>query len=75
MLSQDGYIEKLIEKYNMSDCRTLETPLDIISKPSNIDSPERGGKEYEEMQSCDYRGIEGCRMFKLPGVDYQTRYC
>ena len=34
-----------------------------------------GGKEYKELQSCDYRGTVGCRMLKLLGVDKQTRYC
>ena len=60
MLSQETYIEKLIEKYKMSDCRTLETPLDVSSKLSKLDSSEIGSKEYQEMQSRGYRGIVGC---------------
>ena len=53
MLSQEAYIEKLIEKYKMSDCRTLETPPDVNSKLSKLDSQEIGSKVYQEMQSCD----------------------
>ena len=60
-ISQEAYIEKLIEQYKMSDCRTLETPLDDNSNLSKFDSPETGSKEYQELQSCDYyRGIVGC---------------
>ena len=46
MLSQEFYIEKLIEKYKMSDSMTLETPLDVCSKLSKLDSPKIGSKEY-----------------------------
>ena len=53
MLSQDASIEKLIEKYRMSDFRTLEAPLDVSSKISKLDSPRMGSKEYQDMQSCD----------------------
>ena len=53
MLRQETYIEKLIEKYKMSDCRTLEPHLDVSSKLSEVDSPETGIEEHLEMQSCD----------------------
>ena len=44
----------------MSDCRTLETPLDVNSKLSSFDSSEIGSKEYQELPSFDYyRGIVG----------------
>ena len=33
----------------MSDCRTLEKPLENSSKLSKLDSPEIGSKEYQEM--------------------------
>ena len=38
----------------------MKTPLDVSSKLSKLDSPEIGSKEYQEMQSGDYREIEGC---------------
>ena len=44
----------------MSDGRTLETPLDVSSKLSKLESPNIGSKEYQELQSCDYKGIVGC---------------
>ena len=49
MLCQETFIEKLIEKYKMSECKTLEKPLEVSSKLSKLDSPEIGGKEYQEM--------------------------
>ena len=60
MLSQEAYTEKLIEKYKMGDCRTLEAPLDVSSTISQLESPKIGSKEYKDMQSCDYTGIVGC---------------
>ena len=60
MLIQEAYIEKLIEKYKLSDSRKLETCLDVSSKLSKSDSPDVGSKEFHEMQYCDDRGIVGC---------------
>ena len=60
MLSQEEYVEKLLEKFNMSESKTLETPLDVSLKLSNLDSPEIGSNEHREMQSCGYRDIVGC---------------
>ena len=60
MLRQEAYIEELIEKYKMSDSRTLKTPLDVSSKLPKLDSPKIGSKEYQFVQSCDYRGKVGC---------------
>ena len=60
MLSQEAYVEKLLEKFNMSESKTLETPLDVSLKLSKLDSPEIGSNEHREMQSCDYRRIVGC---------------
>ena len=59
-LSQETYVEKLLEKFNMSESKTLETPIDVSVKLSKLDSPEIGSNERREMQSCDYRGIVGC---------------
>ena len=59
MLSQEAYMEKLLEKFNMSESKTLETPLDVSLKMTKLDSPEIGSNEHREMQSCNYRGIEG----------------
>ena len=63
--SQEAYVEKLLEKFNMSESKTLETPLDVSLKLSKLDSPEIGTNEHREMemQSCDYRGVVGCLIY------------
>ena len=60
MRSQEAYADKLLEKFNMSGSKTLETPLDVSLKLSKLDSPELGSIEHREMQSCDHRGIVAC---------------
>ena len=44
----------------MSESKPLKTPLDVSLKLSQLNSPEKGGNEHKEKQSCDYRGIVGC---------------
>ena len=63
MLSQEAYVEKLLEKFNMSESKTLETPLDVSLKLSKLDSPEIGSNEHREMQSCGYRVRLGCLIY------------
>ena len=60
ILSQEAFMEKIIEKNKMSDGRTLETPLDVSSKLSKLEPPNIGSKEYQELQSCDYKEIVRC---------------
>ena len=60
MLNQEAYIGKLIEKYKMSDCTTLEPTLDVSSNLSKLDSPETGRKEYHDIKTFVFRGIKGC---------------
>ena len=57
MLSPETYVEKLLENFNTSESKPLETPLENSLKLSNLGSPEIGSNEHREMQSCDYRGI------------------
>ena len=59
-LSEEAYLEKLLEKFNMSESKTLETTLDVSLKLSKLDSPEIGSNEHSETQSFDYSGIVGC---------------
>ena len=61
--SQEDNVEKLLEKFIMSESKTLETPLDVNLKLSKLESPEIGCNEHREMQSCDYRVIVGCLIY------------
>ena len=49
-LSQEAYVEKLLERFKISESKTLETPLDVSLKLSKLDSPEIGINEHREMQ-------------------------
>ena len=60
MLSQETNVEKVLEKLNMSESKTLETPLDVSLKLSKLGSPEIGSNELRKMQSCEYMGTVGC---------------
>ena len=59
-IKPETYVEKVPEKFNMSESKILETPLDVSLKLSKIDSPERSRHEHREMQRNYYRGIVGC---------------
>ena len=48
MLSREAYVEKLLEKFNMSESKTLETPLDVSLKLSKLDSTEIGAMSIEK---------------------------
>ena len=41
-LSQESYVEKMLEKFNKSESKTLEAPIDVSLKLSKLDSPELG---------------------------------
>ena len=68
MLSQEAYIEKLIENYKMSDCRTMEIPLEVISKLIQQKRKHRIST-YAVLWL-----LRNSRMFKFFSVDYQTKY-
>ena len=77
MLSQETYLEKLLELFNMSKSKTLETPSDVGLKLSNLDSPETGSNEHRDVQSCDYRRRVGCLNYlalKRPDIRMQLIY-
>ena len=44
-LSQEAYVEKLLEKFNMNESKTLETPLHVNLKLPKLDLPEIGSNE------------------------------
>ena len=39
-LCEEIYVEKLLEKTNMSESKTLESPLDVSLKVSKVGSPK-----------------------------------
>ena len=59
MLSQENFFEKLLEKFNMNESKTLETPLDVSLKLSKSHSPKISSNEHREMHSYGFRVIVG----------------
>lgn len=61
-LSQKLYIEKLLDQYNVSECRTTKTPVELGIKLSKLESPSNES-EKEEMKDVPYRQIIGSLMY------------
>ena len=52
-LSQKGYIEKLLQRYGMQDCKPLDTPIAKEDTLSLNQCPKNALK-IQEMQKCPY---------------------
>ena len=61
-LSQEQYIKKVLERFNMVDCKEAATPLDPSIKMSKNMSPSTP-KDLEEMRRNPYRSIVGSLMY------------
>ena len=61
-LSQKGYIEKLLQRYGMQDCKQLDTPIAKGDKLSLNQCP-RNALEIQEMQKCPYAQVVGSLMY------------
>ena len=58
-ISQAKYIENLLAKFGMRDCKAVTTPIAEGTKLSKADCPEEGSEEQSEMSGRDYRGLVG----------------
>jgi hypothetical protein len=63
-LSQEQYIKKVLERFNMVDCKEAATPLDPSIKMSKNMSPSTP-KDLEEMRRNPYRSIVGSLMYAM----------
>ena len=61
-LSQKGYIEKLLQRYGMQDCKPLDTPIAKGDKLSLNQYP-KNALEIQEMQKCPYAQVVGSLMY------------
>ncbi|CAK9816510.1 Retrovirus-related Pol polyprotein from transposon TNT 1-94 [Anthophora quadrimaculata] len=61
-LSQRLYIEEMLKKYNMTECRKVTTPLDPSLRISKEDAPTTD-TERSYMANVPYRGLIGGLMF------------
>ena len=58
-INQEQYIEKLLERFGLESCKSVETPLAEI-KLTREDCPQEGSEEQERMKSFHYRNLVGC---------------
>jgi hypothetical protein len=58
-VNQKRYINSLLEKYGMTECKPVATPAIENTKLTKEDCPREGSVEQTEMKGVDYRGIVG----------------
>ena len=63
-LSQESYIEKVLDKFNMGKAKPVSSPLGSHLKLSSKQSPSRE-KEKEEMQKMSYASAVGSLMYVI----------
>ena len=59
-ISQENYIEKLLENFGMKDAKGLFTPVAEKQQINRSDCPDEGSQEQKEMKNCNFRGMIGC---------------
>ena len=75
MISQRGYISRVLERFGLSDCKSLATPMDPSVKLSVPDS--------RDVVTCPYREAIGClnyvSLISRPDITFAVnklaRYC
>ena len=63
-LSQENYIEKVLDKFNMSKAKPVNSPLGSHLKLSSKQSPS-SEKEKEEMRKVPYASAVGSLMYVM----------
>ena len=67
-LSQKGYIEKLLQRYNMQDCKPLDTPIDKGDKLS-LSQCQKNALEIPKMEKFLYAQVVVSLMYIQVLVD------
>ena len=57
-LSQSRYIDNILKRFNMENCKPISTPLPTTLKLSNEDSP-KSPIEETEIKNIPYRQVIG----------------
>lgn len=78
-LDQEKHIHEILEKFSMTNCNAVSTPMEIGKKISKDMSP----KTPEEMRNVPYREAIGCLQFLCQvtrpditfAVNLFSRYC
>ena len=66
-ICQTGYIQTLLEKFNMTGCKTAYTPLEPGTKLSKADAPSNP-IEKEAMKAIPYQSAVGAIMYCMLGT-------
>jgi len=64
ILCQRRYVQDILEKFGMTDCKYVKSPVDMSTKLSGEHSPKEK-VEIEEMQSIPYRQAVGALMYLM----------
>ncbi len=66
-MSQSKYIEEVLKRFNMEECKPIGTSLDVNSKLLKLMEEEFQGIE-EEMQIIPYKAVVGSLMYAMVGT-------
>lgn len=81
-ISQERYINDMLERFGLSECKPVNTPIDVNQKISSEMSPT-SEEEVEEMGKIPYRECIGSLLFAAQisrpdisyGVNLLSRFC
>jgi hypothetical protein len=65
-ISQEKYVENILKRFHMSDCKPIGTPLDAGVKLSKNDDP--GSQGDEEVKDKPYKSAVGSLMYAMLGT-------
>ena len=63
-LNQQQYIENVLERFNMSECKPASTPMDVSVRLTKSQAPATD-KEKQEMASVPYQSAVGSLMYAM----------
>ena len=63
-LSQEHYIKKVLERFNMAKCKSVNTPLVCHFKLNSAQCPT-SEEEQERMKQIPYASPVGCLMYAM----------
>jgi hypothetical protein len=72
-ISQREYIKNVLERYNMSECNPISTPMDVNMKLSKQQCPTTE-EEKHKMQSIPYQSAVGAIMYAMLGTRPDIAY-
>jgi hypothetical protein len=73
-LSQAAYIESLLEKFGMSDCQQVETPMEQ-NPPRELEGDcTVGQKPYKELVGCHMYSMLNTRPDISSAINFYSRY-